>query len=51
MRRGALWLVIGIPLASVVLCAGLVYLAASHPDPVVETREVPLSKTSWRAPS
>lgn len=48
MKRGVLYLVIGIPLAAVLMGAVTLYVAFSNPDPGVQQDAVPLSKTSWR---
>jgi hypothetical protein len=46
MKRGVLWLVIGIPLAAIVMGTISLYFALSTRDPGVELDGRPLSKTS-----
>ena len=48
MKRGVLWLVIGIPLAAVLMGAISLYVALANPDPGVVLDARPLSKTSHR---
>lgn len=48
MKRGVLYLVIGIPLAAVLMGVVTLYVAFSNPDPGVQQDGVPLSKTSWQ---
>jgi len=48
MKRSVLWLVIGIPLAAVVMSSISLYVALSNPDPGVVLDGRPLSKTSYR---
>jgi len=48
MKRGVLWLVIGIPLAAVLMGVVSLYFALSNPDPGVVLDGRPLSKTSYR---
>lgn len=50
MKRGVLWLVIGIPAAAVLMGAVTIWIAMSNPDPGVELDARPLSKTSYRNP-
>jgi hypothetical protein len=46
MKRGVLWLVIGIPLAAVVMSSISIYFALRDPDPGVVLDGPPLTKTS-----
>ncbi len=48
MKRGMIYLLIALPLASVIMGAVTAYLAFSTADPVVVDSEPALSKTSWR---
>jgi hypothetical protein len=48
MKRGIIWLLIGIPLTSVLMGAATLYVAFSNPDPVISKHQPTLSKTSWR---
>jgi hypothetical protein len=49
MKRGILYLMIGLPCAAVVMGIVIVVLAFSNPDPGVRPDGRPLSKTSWQA--
>lgn len=51
MKRGVLYLVIGIPAASIVMGMVVLYLAFSNADPGIELDQPPLSKTSGREAS
>lgn len=51
MRRGVLYLVIGIPASAVLLGMVLLYVAFTNADPGIEIDEPPMSKTSWREAS
>lgn len=46
--NGALYLVIAIPCAAILMGAVSLYIAFSQPDRGVHPDGVPLSKTSWR---
>jgi len=48
MKHKMLWLIIGIPLAAIVMSSISLYVALSNPDPGVELDARPLSKTSHR---
>jgi len=48
MKRGVLYLVIGIPLAAVLMGVVTLYVAFSNRDPGVDRDATPLSKTSWQ---
>jgi len=48
MKRGVLYLVIGIPVAAVLMGVVTLYVAFSNPDPGVQRDGAPLSKTSWQ---
>jgi len=50
MKRGVLYLVIGVPLSAVIMGVLILYLALSNPDPGVRYDGPPLSKTSHRNP-
>ena len=43
-----LWLVVGIPLTSVIVGIVTMFLAFGVDDSAVQIEEKPLSKTSWR---
>ena len=47
-KRGMLWLIVGIPVAAVLMGIVSVWIALSDPDPGVELDARPLSKTSHR---
>lgn len=47
-KNTALWLIIGIPLTSVVMGMVTLTLALKTGDGAVQIEEKPLSKTSWR---
>lgn len=51
MKRGVLYLVIGIPAASIVMGIVVLYLAFSNADPGIDLDQPPLSKSSWRESS
>lgn len=51
MRRGVLYLVIGIPASAVLLGMVLLYVAFTNADPGIEIDEPPMSKSSWREAS
>lgn len=46
--RAVLLLVVGIPLAAVLMGAVTLYVAFSHADPGVRPEQPAMSKTSWR---
>jgi hypothetical protein len=46
--NGALYLVIAIPCAAILMGVISLYIAFSQPDPGVQPDGVPMSKTSWR---
>ena len=48
MKRGMIYLLIALPLASVLMGAITLYVAFADADPVVVAAEETLSKTSWR---
>ena len=48
MKRGMLWLVVLIPLSSVLVGALMLYLALTYPDVEVKQSLAPMSKTSWQ---
>jgi len=48
MKRPILVMIILIPAASVVMGLATLYFAFNEPDPVVQTHQQPLGKTSWR---
>ncbi|MFU8816284.1 MAG: hypothetical protein ACNA7W_13120 [Pseudomonadales bacterium] len=48
MKRGVLYLVVGIPLCAVLMGTLMLYLAFSNPDSSVREDGKPLSKTSWQ---
>jgi hypothetical protein len=48
MKSKVLWLVIGIPLAAIVMSSISLYVALSNPDPGVVLDARPLSKTSFQ---
>ena len=49
MKRGVLYLLIALPLASVLMGAISFYIAFSDPDPVIEQSARVLGKTSWQS--
>lgn len=51
MKRGMIYLIIAIPLASVVMGAVTLYLALSEPDVAVRQQQPTLSRTNWRGHS
>jgi hypothetical protein len=48
MKNRMLYLIIGIPLASVIMGMVILYAAITNPDPVVRYDGPPLNKTSFR---
>jgi hypothetical protein len=48
MKRGILYLIIGIPAAAVLMGAVTLYVAFSNVDPGVRLEQPALSKTSWQ---
>jgi hypothetical protein len=48
MKRGVLFLVVGIPCTAVLVGALMLFLAFSEPDRGVRYDGKPLSKTSWQ---
>lgn len=51
MKRGVLYLLIAVPVVTVIMGGVTLYLAFSDPPQAVEIEAKPLSKTSWREPS
>lgn len=51
MKRGVLYLVIGIPASAVLVGMVLLYVAFTNADPGIEVDAPPMSKTSWRKDS
>lgn len=47
-KHGILYLIIGIPVAAVLMGATTLYVAFSNPDPGVQMERPALSKTSWQ---
>jgi len=47
-QRGVLYLLIAIPVASLLMGVVTLYVAFSHRDPVVQLDEQPLTRTSWQ---
>ena len=50
MKHGVLYLIIAIPLASVIMGVVSLYVAFSNADVVVTAPAQPLSKSSWQEP-
>ena len=50
-RNGIFYLLIGIPLASILMGAITLFIAFQHRDPGIDVREAPLSKISWQEES
>lgn len=50
-KNGIFFLLIGIPLASILMGAITLFIAFQQRDPGVDVREAPLSKTSWQQES
>lgn len=48
-KPAAFWLMIGIPVAAIIMSSISVFVALSNPDPGVELDGRPLSKTSYQA--
>lgn len=48
MKRGMLYLVVGIPLSAIVMGVITLYIAFSNPDPGVDRKAPEMSKTSWQ---
>ena len=48
MKNKILYLVVGIPLAAVVMGAATLYIAFTQPDPTIPMERPALSKTSWQ---
>lgn len=46
-ERGVLYLLIAIPVASLLMGAVTLYVAFTYRDPVVTTEHAPLTKMSW----
>jgi hypothetical protein len=51
MKRGVLYLVVGIPASAVLVGMVLLYVAFTNADPGIEVDVPPMSKTSWRKES
>ncbi len=51
MKRGIFYLIVGIPLAAVLMGAVTLYIAFSNADPGIPMDAPAMSKTSWREPS
>lgn len=47
-KNAALYLIIGIPAAAVLMGAVTLYIAFSNADPGVHIERAPMSKTSWQ---
>jgi len=51
MKRGVIYLLFALPVASVVMGAITFYIAFSDADPPIEQSDPALGKTSWQGPA